>query len=544
VNFLMALLLLVVGTTALPAQLSYERLLQAEKEPGNWLTYSGSYKSQHYSTLNQIRRDNVGNLELKWVFQARSLEKFEATPLVVDQVMYVTQAPNDVVALDARTGRAFWTYHHKVPKDVSLCCGLVNRGLAILGDLLFMGTVDAHLLALDAKSGKLVWDVTVADYHGGYALTLAPLVVKDRVIVGVAGGEYGIRGFLDAYEAKTGQRAWRFNTVPGPGEPGNETWPPDSWKNGGGSAWLTGSFDPELNLIYWGIGNPGPDWNGDVRQGDNLYTDSVVALDPDTGKLKWYFQFTPHDVWDFDAVQIPVLVDMEFRGRPRKLMLWGNRNGFYYVLDRVTGEYLLGKPFAQVTWAEGLDDKGRPIRKAASEPTFGGNRVYPGVQGATNWYAPSYHPGTGLFYLSVWEYASVYHKGEPTYTRGNRYIGSFPVGAYPNVLVDDDPGYSAVRALDPKTGELKWEHKMRWLTEGGVISTAGDVLFSGNMEGHFFALNCHTGELLWRVYLGGRVANSPITYLVDGEQHVSIAAGNSLYTFALKKQSPAAPARK
>jgi alcohol dehydrogenase (cytochrome c) len=535
VNVLLAVILLVVGTTVLTAQVTYERILQAEKEPGNWLTYSGSYKSHHYSTLDQIKRDNVKNLELQWVFQARSLERFQAAPLVVDGVMYVTQAINDVVALDARTGRAFWTYHHKVPKDVSLCCGLLNRGLAMLEGLLFMGTVDAHLLALDAKTGNLVWDVTVTDYRGGYALTMAPLIVKDKVIVGTAGGEYGIRGFLDAYVAKSGKRAWRFYTIPGPGEPGHHTWEGDSWEKGGGSAWLTGSFDPELNLLYWGIGNPAPDWNGDVRKGDNLYTDSVIALDPDTGKLKWHFQFTPHDLWDFDSVQIPVLVDREFRGSRRKLMLWGNRNGFYYVLDRVTGEYLLGKAFAHVTWADGLDEKGRPIRRPGMEPSFEGNRIYPGVQGATNWYAPSYHPGTDLFYLAVWEYASVYHKGDPTYTRGNRYIGSFPVGPYPDAVADEDPGYGAIRALDPETGKMKWEHKMTWVSESGLISTAGDVLFSGNMEGHFFALDCHTGELLWRVYLGGRVANSPITYLVDGKQHVSIAAGNALYTFALKQ---------
>ena len=534
-NLFLALTLLIAGPTALPAQVTYDRILQAEKEPGSWLTYSGTYRSHHYSTLDEIKHENVRNLELKWVFQARSLERFQATPLVVDGVMYLTHATNDVAALDPRTGRAFWTYHYNLPKDVSLCCGLVNRGLAMVGDLLFMGTVDAHLLALDAKTGKLVWDVTVADYRGGYALTLAPLVVKDKVIVGTAGGEYGIRGFVDAYEAKSGKRAWRFYTVPGPGEPGNETWEKDSWQKGSGSAWLTGSFDPELNLLYWGIGNPGPDWNGDVRKGDNLYTDSVVALDPDTGKLKWYFQFTPHDVWDFDAVQIPVLVDRKFRGKPRKLMLWGNRNGFFYVLDRVTGEYLLGKAFAHLTWAEGLDAKGCPIRKAGGEPSPEGNRIYPGVQGATNWYAPSYHPGTGLFYLGVWEYASEYHKGDPTYTRGNRYIGSFPVGPYPDVVTDEDPGYGAIRALDPETGEMKWEYKMTSVTESGLISTAGDVLFSGNMEGHFFALDCRTGEVLWRVYLGGRVANSPITYLVDGKQHVSIAAGNSLYTFALKQ---------
>ena len=527
--------LLAAGNGILFGQVTYERLLLPDKEPGNWLTYSRTYHSQHYSPLDQITRENVKGLELKWVFQARSLEKFEATPLVVDGVMYLTQAPNDIVALDAKTGRAFWTYQHNVPKEVSVCCGLVNRGLAILDDRLYLGTLDARLQAIDAKRGALVWDVQVADFHGGYALTLAPLVVKDKVIVGTSGGEYGIRGFLDAYDARTGKRVWRFHTIPGPGEPGNETWEGDSWKTGGGSAWVTGSFDPELNLLYWGTGNPSPDWNGDVRKGDNLYTDSVIALNPDNGKLKWYFQFTPHDLWDYDSVQIPVLVDRDFRGLPRKLMLWGNRNGFYYVLDRVTGQFLLGKAFVHQTWAEGLDEKGRPVKKVGSEPSREGTRVYPSVQGATNWYAPSYSPRTDLLYLSVWEYASVFYKGDPTFVRGNRYLGSFPQGIYPDVLVEEDPGYGAVRALDPETGEQKWEFKMTNVTESGLLSTKGDVLFSGDIEGHFFALDAFSGELLWKVNLGGRVISSPITYLVGGKQQVSIAAGHSLYTFGLKE---------
>ena len=304
-KILLTVVLTILWSGNLPGQVSYQRILNADDEPGNWLTYSRTYNSQRYSHLDQIRRDNVKNLELKWVFQAKSLENFEATPLVVDGIMYLTRPPNVVVALDATTGRVFWTYHHKVPKEVSVCCGLVNRGLAILDDLLFLGTLDARLQAIDAKTGSLVWDVKLADFRDGYAVTMAPLAIKDKVIVGMAGGEYGIRGFLEAYDARTGKRAWRFHTIPGPGEPGNETWEGDSWKTGGGSAWLTGSFDPELNLLYWGIGNPGPDWNGDVRKGDNLYSDSVVALNPDNGRLQWHFQFTPHDVWDYDAVQIP-----------------------------------------------------------------------------------------------------------------------------------------------------------------------------------------------------------------------------------------------
>ena len=384
--------LVVCGVLSLPAQVSYQRLLRAEQDPGNWLTYSASYRSHRFSRLNQINRDNVKNLRLNWVFQFRSLDKVETTPLVVDGIMYVTQPPNDVFALDIRTGRPFWSYKHNLPEKVNVCCGRVNRGLAILGDRLYMGTLDSHLIALDAKTGALIWDVEVADYRAGYSITVAPLAVKDKVIVGIAGGEFGIRGFLDAYDAKTGKRVWRFYTVPGPGEPGNETWEGESWKTGGAPTWVTGSFDPELNLIYWGTGNPGPDYNGEVRKGDNLYSDCVIALDADTGKLKWYFQFTPHDVHDWDATQIPVLVDAEFRGHQRKLMLWANRNAFFYLLDRETGEFLLAKAFARQTWAERIDEKGRPVRKPKTSPTSEGTLVHPAVEGGTNWYSPSYSP--------------------------------------------------------------------------------------------------------------------------------------------------------
>lgn len=520
---------------SLSAQVTYERLLNADSEPGNWLTYSGAYHSRHFRHLKQIDRSNVSNLELKWVFQAHSLEKFEATPLVVDSVMYQVEMPNDVVALDARTGRVYWTYKHILPAKVNVCCGRVNRGLAIFGETLYLGTIDGKLIALDAKTGSRKWSKQIVDPAGGYSLTVAPLVVKDKLILGSAGGEYGIRGFIAAFDLENGDEIWRFNTIPGPGEPGHETWQGDAWKRGGGSIWLTGSFDPELNLTYWGVGNPSPDWNGDVRPGDNLYTDSVVALDPDTGKLKWHFQFTPHDEWDWDAVQVPVLVDLDWKGRPRKVMLWGNRNGFFYVLDRTDGEFLHGSNFVKVSWAKGLDGKGRPKRVAAASPTAEGVRVWPSVQGATNWYSPSYNHKTGLFYLSAWEYSSVYHKGEPTYTRGNRYVGSMPQGVWPDVLEDEQPGHGAVRALDPETGQLEWEFKMTGVTESGLLSTDGDVLFSGSREGRFFALDAFTGKMLWTLNLGGVIANTPITYLADGKQLVTVAAGNSLFTFGLRE---------
>ncbi len=526
---------------ALWGQVSFNRILAAGKEPQNWLTYSGSTMSQRYSTLAQITTENVKNLELQWMFQARSLEKYEATPLVVDGILYTVQAPNSVVALDAVTGRVFWTYAYAPARTARPCCGAVNRGLAILGDTLFMGTIDAHLIALDAKSGKPIWNVAVAKAAAGYALTHAPLVIKDKVIVGTAGGEYGIRGFIAAYDVKTGKEAWRFYTIPGKGEPGNETWKGDSWQHGGASVWVTGSYDPALNLTYWGIGNPGPDWNGDTRDGDNLYSDCVVALDPDTGKLKWYFQFTPHDTLDYDSVQVPVLADMEWQGQPRKVMLWANRNGFYYVLDRITGQFLTGKPFATVNWAKGLDEAGRPMRANGIEPTVEGQRVYPGVQGATNWYSPSYSPRTGLFYIPVWEqYSSVFVKAPAEYAEGRRYVGTSPrsvvglQGAAINQRKETE-GFGAVRAFDPKTGQQKWEYKMLDVTDAGILTTATDVLFSGGREGYFYALDGRSGDLLWKANVGGAVTSGPISYSVNGKQYIAVSAGSSLLVYGLKE---------
>ena len=509
------------------AQVTYQRLLQAEKEPGNWLTYSGAYSSHRYSSLDQINRENVDKLRVKWAFQMRSFEKVEASPLVVDGIMYVSQPPSDVFALDVRTGRPFWSYQRDLPTPINACCGLVNRGVAILGDTIYLGTIDAHLVALDAKTGSLIWDVKVADHRAGYAITAAPLAIKDKIIVGIAGGEYGIRGFLDAYDAKTGERAWRFYTVPGPGQPGHESWEGDSWKTGGAPTWLTGSFDPELNLIYWGTGNPSPDFNGEVRKGDNLYSDSVIAVDADSGTLQWHFQFTPHDVWDWDAVQIPVLVDAEFQGRARKLMLWPNRNAFYYVLDRQTGEFLLAKAFAKQTWAKGIDKHGRPIVKAEMFPSEKGTLVYPAVTGAMNWRSPSYSPVTRLLYVPALERANIFFVGEAEYFSGNTYYGSL----YQPMA--DDLGWSAVRALVPQTGKVKWEYKLYQGIESGLLSTAGNLVFGGTDEGQFFALDALTGQELWRLSLGGRVIAAPITYLSEQKQLVTIAIGNTIFTFAL-----------
>ena len=406
-----------------------------------------------------------------------------------------------------------------------------------------MGTIDGHLVAVDAKSGHLAWDVAVAKPEAGYALTVAPLVVKDRVIVGTAGGEYGIRGFLAAYDATTGAEAWRFYTIPGPGEPGHETWGGESWRHGGGSIWVTGSYDPDLNLTYWGVGNAGPDWNGDSRPGDNLYTSSVVALDADTGALKWHYQFSPHDEFDYDAVQIPVLADLRWQGSPRKVMLFANRNGFFYVLDRATGKFLMGKPFVRVNWAEGFDENGRPNRVPGKVPTDEGTLIYPGNQGGTNWYNPSFSPRTGLFYIPTWvNYSSTYVKQHVEFVEGRQFGGGIVRSIVPRDILTanndyrkEDEGYGAVRAIDPRTGDRKWEFKMTDLTDAGILTTASDLLFSGGREGYFFALDARSGTLLWKVTVGGAVASGPMSYAVGGRQFISVAAGNSLFAFALRQ---------
>ena len=521
-------------------QVSHDRIVNAAKEPGNWLTYNGGYNSTHYRDLTQITPENASQLQLEWVFQANSLEKFETTPLVVDGVMYITEAPATIVALDARTGRVHWTFRHPLPAVTYPCCGRVNRGLAMLDNTLYMGTLDAKLIAVDAATGRKKWETTVADYTGGYAVAAAPLAVKDKIIIGPAGGELGITGFLAAYDAKTGKQVWKFNTIPHPGEPGNDTWGGESWKHGGAPIWLTGSYDPELNLTYWGTGNPGPDWNPDVRPGDNLYSSSVIALDVDTGKLKWHFQFTPHDEWDWDSVQVPVLADLQWKGKPRKTMLWGNRNGFFYVLDRGTGEFLHGSPFVKQTWARGLDERGRPMKIPNMGPSAEGREVYPGVQGGTNWYAPSFSPKTGLFYLTAWEsYVGTYFKWNQPYERGKWYAGGAVKAPVPPISRTDtyrrprEAGYAAIRALNPHTGEKVWDFEMTDMSESGLLTTSTDLLFSGNREGYFMVLNARSGKLLWKRYLGGAVLASPISYLVDGRQMVTIASGRGLFTFSL-----------
>ena len=507
---------------------TWERLVNAADEPHNWLMYSGTFDSQRFSRLDQIDTSNVAGLKLVWAHHIPQLDRNETTPLVVDGVMFITESPSNLTAVDAASGRPYWRYEHELPDDLRICCGRNNRGVAILNETLYMSTLDAHIVGVDARSGSLLWNTEVADHQEGYSKTAAPLIVKDKVVTGIAGGEFGIRGFLDAYDAKTGTREWRTHTIPGPDHPDNRSWAGNSWRTGGSPTWITGSYDPELDLIYWGTGNPGPDYNGDVRGGDNLYADSVIALDGDSGEMSWYFQFTPHDVHDWDAIQIPVLADIEVDGTSRKAMLWANRNAFYYTLDRETGEFLVGKPFARQTWAEGLDENGRPIRRPDTFPSAEGTLVAPTAGGATNWWSPAFNPHTGLLYVNAFDGEAKFFIRDEDYTAGDRFTGGGTDAPLPI-----DNYVSAIRAIDPATGDIRWDFPIKARSRAGVLATAGDLVFSGSVDGYFYALDATTGEELWHIALGGRMNASPMTYAVDGRQYVTMPSGNVVYTFAL-----------
>ncbi len=521
--------ILLAAVLPLAAQVPYDRIRQADSDPGNWLTYSGSYSAQRYSRLNQINATNVRRLRPVWVYQIKATDGFETSPLVADGIMYLSEPGGSVTALDTLSGRPMWKYTRNLPKGVRGCCGQVNRGVAILGDMVYVGTFDAHLVALDIRSGIVRWDAEVADPRLGHSITGAPLAIKDKIVVGIAGGEYGIRGFLDAYDAKTGQRAWRFWTVPAEGEPGSETWRGDSAKTGSATTWVTGAYDPEQNLVFWGTGNPGPDWNGDARAGDNLYSDCLLALDADTGKLKWYFQFTPHDLHDWDSTEVPVLAEAVLQGQKRKVVLFGNRNAFYYVLDQSTGRFLAGRPYARQTWARGLDDSGRPILLPDQAPTSEGTKVYPDVGGGTNWFSPSLSLQTNLFYVSAHDAGGYYLKGDAEYKTGAQFNG----GGLRPIPGEDHTG--AIRALNPVTGELKWEFRLHSGARAGVLSTAGNLVFGSSNEGDFYALDAAAGGLLWRFQAGAAISANPITYLSGRTQQVAIAAGNSIFVFALEE---------
>jgi alcohol dehydrogenase (cytochrome c) len=504
----------------------------AHPKPGDWPTYDGAYSGNRFSPLSQINTANVEHLAPKWIFPLRGAPgPLEATPVVVAGVMYVT-AVNEAYALDARSGREIW--HYSRPRTHGLAgdaAGGINRGVAVLGDRVFLVTDNAHLIALHRLSGQLLWDVEMADSRQNYGATGAPLVVNDLVIAGVSGGDEGIRGFLDAYKASTGERAWRFWTIPARGEPGSETWEGRAIEHGCGATWLTGTYDPEAKLLYWPTGNPCPDYNGDERKGDNLYTSSVIALDPENGKLRWHYQFTPHDLHDWDATETPILVDASFRGQPRKLLLQGNRNGFFYVLDRLTGKVLMAEPFVRnVTWASGIGDDGRPKLLPGNAPTVDGQRVCPAVAGAANWPSSAFHPATGLFYMLAEESCNIYSKNDRWWEAGQSFYGGGTRSS-----PGDGAGAKLLKAIDIQTGRTVWEIPEigGGILGSGLMATAGGLVFYGDGNGAFVAADAGTGKLLWHFNTGERCKAGPMTYMVDGRQYIAVAAGSGIVAYGL-----------
>ena len=528
-----AFLLLCSVCSTVIADTPFEALLADEVNGADWLSYSGGYKSQRFSPLSQINTVNVDQLKVMWAYQMQptgisGAALQETTPLVADDVMYITESPSSVTALDTRTGRVLWHFVPDITNDVlNIGFPRINRGVALLDDKVYVATLDARLFALDARTGAVRWETMVADNAAGFSLTLAPLALNGKIVVGVSGAEAGVRGYIDAYDSKTGERLWRTFTVPAPGEPGSETWQGDDWQTGGGSTWLTGSYDPELDLLYWTTGNPAPDWNGDLRPGDNLFTCAVLALDPDTGEMKWFFQYTPHDTHDWDANQIPVLVDGEFEGQQRKLLALANRNAFYYLLDRESGEYLLGEEYSFQTWSEGIDDNGRPIIIPNTEPMREGNLVWPSLQGATNWFSPSYNPQTEQFFVPNRRMGAIYFKSDVEYELGMPFLGG---GEQP---LDGDDASGAILALDAMTGEQQWEFELQTPPWSGVMATAGGLVFGASNEGNFFALDAEDGDPLWFFNTGAHIRTNPMGFSVDGNQRVAITGGQTLFVFGL-----------
>jgi alcohol dehydrogenase (cytochrome c) len=495
----------------------------------NWPSYNGDYTGRRYSSLREINRANIAQLRAAWVFHPGNTQRLEVTPVVIRGVMYVTSA-NDVFALDASTGRTLWRYSRPVSSGLlDDAAAHKSRGVAVWEQFVYSETDDAHLLCLDARSGNLLWDVEYADKVKQYGATSAPLVVKDEVIVGTSGGDSGVRGFVEAYDAKKGTLKWRLWTIPGPGEFGSASWPGDLYLHGGATTWMPGTYDPELDTVYWTTSNAAPDFDGSSRPGDDLYTACVLAIDPNSGKLKWYFQFTPHDVYDYDANETPVLVDKEENGAVRHLLLQADRNGFFYVLDRTDGKFLRATPFLEkLTWATGIDASGRPVLSGLI-PTKEGTHICPGIVGATNWFSPSYNPNTGLFYVMALENCNLYFSTPKPFTLGETFYGTgtkHPVG---------EDSKKVLLALSPSDGKKIWQypqagHGNSW---GGTLTTAGGLVFFADDAESFEAVDAETGHPLWHFNTGQSFSASPMTYAVNGAQYVAIAAGSDVFSFAL-----------
>lgn len=520
------LMAFLIASACATAQVKYEDILKGPD--ANWTTYAGSYNGWRYSPLKQITPGNASSLVPKWVYHVPNARGLRSSPIVYKGVLYITNA-NSVYAVDARTGRQIWQYLDTKARGQG-----VNRGAAILGDRVYFTTADNFLTALDRQTGVVIFSKQFADREKGISSTSAPLIAKDKVIVGSAGGDSGMRGYLAALSAETGEELWRTYTVPAKGEKGSETWG-DMIEWGGGATWLSGTFEPETNTLYWTTGNPWPDFAAAVRKGDNLYTCSLIAVDLDTGKMKWHFQFTPGDTHDWDAQSWPILLDMEWMGKPRKVVLHANRNGFFYVLDRTTGEFLRGtKLIDKVTWATGIDDKGRPVLVPGQDPTPAGNWVCPSVKGATNWMGQSYNPGTGLLYVLTLEQCGWYNLSSQT---------PVPMKNFPGGGATEEGGQVILRAIDPKTAKRAWEYPMTGAGRmwSGTVSTAAGVVFTGDDDGHFVALDAKNGRILWEFNMGELSTASPITYEVDGKQYVAIASATAVFSFGLFE--PATPAQ-
>ena len=512
-----------IAVSSLVAQgLDPQTILKPDAQ--SWPTYNGDYSGQRFSSLRQINRDNVRSLTLAWAFQTdgTSGQSLKSTPLLVAGKLYFTE-PDDVWSVDARTGRQLWHYHYHANEGLHIG----QRGLGMYRNHLYFETPDAHLLCMDARSGEVQWDRELADVKLGYWATMAPLVIRNHVLVGVSGDFNDLHGFIDSFDAETGKLEWRWDALPAKGQPGSETWPAtgDAIQHGGGMTWITGTYDPSLNLLFWGTGNPNPVLSGESRPGDNLYTCSIVAINPDTGKLVWYFQPSPHDVHDWDAVQTPVVVDASFQGQARKLLIQASRNGYYFVLDRTNGKALLSVPYEQINWSSGVDQRGRPIAKVDKNPRPEGTLVEPDALGATNWMSPSYNPPTGLLYVNSHRSYSIYYdlsEGKPEGFAG-RDLSIW--------------SRCALKAIDYQTGKIRWEHDLGLGNDwAGVLSTAGGLVFTADVHGNMLGLDAATGKTLWHAYGGGSVQNGPITYELNGRQYVIIAAQNVLYAWALPEE--------
>jgi len=503
--------------------------LLAQPLAGNWLSYNGDYSGRRYTSLSEINKNTLAQLRAAWVFHVHNSSRLEVTPVVANGMMFVT-ASNDAFALDARSGRVVW--HHSRPNAEGLIDDAsrhITRGVGLWRNRLYMETDNAHLLCLDARSGNLIWDVAYADWNRNYGATSAPLVVKDKVLVGTSGGDDGVRGFLAAYDARSGKLVWRFWTIPAPGEFGSESWPGKLYLHGGGTTWMPGTYDPKLDTIYWGTSNPAPDFEGGVRPGDDLYTDCVLALDPDTGKLKWYFQFTPHDLFDFDAVETPMLIDAVYQGTARKLLVQANRNGYIYVLDRTNGKFLSATPFVEkLNWAKGIDAAGRPVLTEV-KPTAQGTRVCPGYAGATNWFAPSYSESTHAVYFMALEQCETYFFKPQPFQEGQGYY-STGVKRIPG-----EDSQKLLVAFNLDTASIAWKYPQigGGHSSAGTMATAGGLVFFGDDAGSFEAVDAQSGKPLWHFNTGQDMSASPMSYAVAGKQYVAIAAGSDIFSFAL-----------